>query len=198
MRLILASASPRRKEILERAGITFTVMPADIDEKLVKNVKDQDTYVKRIAFNKGYSIWEKVANDKNINDPLVVLSADTVVCYRTNLFGKPKDRENARQILLSLAGRTHVVKTGFCIFSHVRNSDHVVSTRVQMRTLTLAEVERYLDSGEYEGKAGAYAIQGPYGQTIVDKVSGSYPNVIGLPLQEVLIALRNIDRDFLK
>lgn len=188
---ILASASPRRKDLLSSAGLSFEVDPSDVPEDVLDG-ESPSGYVRRVALDKG----QAVARRRRVTgDCRTVLSADTVVVVGDVITGKPVDREEARSMLWSLSGKAHLVITGFCILHD--GGDPVqqeVATEVCIRPLTEADVEAYLDSGDWQDKAGAYAIQGGAAQ-MVASIHGSYTNVVGLPLAEVITALRAVGKN---
>jgi septum formation protein len=200
MKLILASASPRRKELLERAGINFSVRASEVDESPLGDSEDIRDYLRRVSLLKAYYVFERERELKNPEETLVILAADTIVWFKGRMYGKPIGRRDAENMLRALSGETHTVLTCFSILSLApgntlekpREETRIVETQVGFRELSDKDVQRYLDAGEYADKAGAYAIQGPYGQAIVDSVNGSYPNIIGLPLGDVLKVLREI------
>jgi septum formation protein len=178
-RLILASQSPRRLELLERVGIHPEVVPADLDETRLAEEPPVD-YARRLAAQKAHAI----AHKRNKERP--ILAADTVVIVDENeVLGKPADAEEARVMLTRLSGRAHRVVTAFHILYGDAERGRAVTTEVTMRVLRPAEIQGYVGSGEWEGKAGGYAIQGLAG-AFVRTVSGSYSNVVGLPVCEVL------------
>ena len=182
-RLILASSSPRRKELLESAGLEFLVMPGDIDESRL-NGESPGEYVRRMARLKGEMVSRDFPRDW-------ILSADTIVVLGETIMGKPADRQEAAHMLGLLSASTHLVITGFCLLNpdlDLMKIDHV-ETRVTFRELSPKDIARYIDSGEVWDKAGAYAIQGQ-GSILTDRITGSYTNVIGLPVAEVLSLLR--------
>ncbi|MDR2459156.1 MAG: Maf family protein [Deltaproteobacteria bacterium] len=196
MPLILASASPRRRELLEKVGIAFTVVPATIEEPPLEEDELPEKYVQRVATEKGFSVYDKVSR-KKYSTNLVVLAADTAVLFKDLLYGKPLDRDDAKNMLENLSGKTHTVLTGLHFRTPTFMTSSVVKTKVRLRKLNMIELERYLNTSEYEDKAGGYAIQGPYGQTLVDKVEGSFTNVIGLPVTEVMKMLRVLGPDMI-
>ena len=173
-RIVLASASPRRKEILEKFGLDFEIITSEVDEKVEKN-EDPLKVAETLALKKCLDV------SKKCNKGDIVIAADTIVYYDA-ILGKPKDREDAFEMLKSLSGKTHQVITGFAILevgSEKRIVDHEM-TRVKFRTLSDEKIERYLNTQEYVDKAGAYGIQG-YGEILVEAINGSYSNVVGLP-----------------
>jgi septum formation protein len=180
-RLILASASPRRREMLELFGLNFEVMPVEVDEKVLAG-EDAGAFVRRISRSKAKAAAQKAKEG-------FVLAADTVVVIDGRILGKPRDAAEAREMLELLSGRTHQVFTGFCLFEVPGGArfEDVACTDVTIRKLTSDEIAGYISSGEPFDKAGGYAIQG-LGAFMVRSISGSYANVVGLPLCEVLEA----------
>ena len=176
MRLILASASPRRAELLASAGFDFEVHPADVDETPAPGEPPID-YALRVARNKGRSA---AAHDPTT----AILSADTVVVAGAHMLGKPADRADAARMLGMLAGRVHEVHTAVVVRRGEDEAYEVVTTRVSFRPLSADEITWYVESGEPEGKAGAYAIQGR-GARFIDWIEGSWSNVVGLPVATV-------------
>ena len=183
MRLILASRSPRRADLLTRAGYEFEVAPADIDERLLDS-ETPAAHVRRLARDKA----ARVARD---HPGAIVLGADTVVVIDAVMLGKPTDDADAASMLGRLSGRTHEVLTGVALYSPSNRRCDVESTRVTFRDLTAAEVAWYVASREPDGKAGAYAIQGRASR-FVTRIEGSYANVVGLPVALVDHLLRDI------
>ncbi|MGE5644583.1 MAG: Maf family protein [Acidobacteriota bacterium] len=173
--LILASRSPRRQEILARAGITHVVRPAEVDES-IREGEDAGSYVRRLARAKAEAV------DATLED--IVLGADTVVVAGGEILGKPADREDARRMLGRLAGGWHEVLTGICLRRGGEVFEDAESTRVRFVELTEDEIDEYVASGEPMDKAGAYAIQG-LASKFVDRIEGCYFNVVGLPVAMV-------------
>ncbi|WP_428261587.1 Maf family protein [Haliangium sp.] len=180
--LVLASASPRRRELLERVGVRVDVRPADVDES-VRAGEAATAYARRVAVDKADLVAALVPGR-------VVLAADTVVEIDGAILGKAPGPDAARAMLARLVGRTHRVSTAFALRGPgaARGAERVVTTEVSMRAASSAELDAYVRAGEWRGKAGAYAIQG-MAAGLVSEVRGSVTNVIGLPLAEVLIAL---------
>ena len=178
-RLILASQSPRRRYLLEKAGIEFSVIPSSFDENSVK-LSSPDVYVRQLAECKARDISGQ-------NPDSWVIGADTIVLIDDTILGKPGSRAEARTMLKSLSGKTHRVLTGYCICCHRtgRLFSDAVKTDVRFKKLTQGEIDWYINSGEPFDKAGAYAIQG-IGSFLVKRINGSYTNVVGLPVCEVL------------
>lgn len=178
--LILASRSPRRRELLAQLGVQVAVLPADIDETPAAGETPRD-YVKRIAQEKVNAIRPPVG--------ACVLAADTAVVVDGHILGKPESLDAGRRMLRVLSGREHTVFTAVALRSGAQLKRACVETRVTFRVLGDAECERYLASDEPWDKAGAYAIQG-VGGAFVERLEGSYSNVVGLPLCETLALLR--------
>ncbi|HEX2459716.1 MAG TPA: Maf family protein [Vicinamibacterales bacterium] len=180
MRLILASASPRRAELLRATGIQFDVLPADIDESVLPG-ESAEHHVRRLAEAKACAVLPRAGGRP-------VLSADTVVVVAGEILGKPADEADARRILRLLSGRSHEVITGVCLRRHEgeggRQTSEVAVTTVEFAPLNDAEIEWYVASGEPRDKAGAYAIQG-LASRFVTRIDGSYSNVVGLPVAVV-------------
>ena len=180
--LVLASGSPRRKELLECAGLSFEVVevPAEEEDGVDPSLPPGEGAGRRALAK---AAWAAVHRPD-----AVVLGADTIVVLEGEVLGKPSGAAGAREMLLRLSGCTHRVITGFAIVSGGEVRTRLVETEVGFRALDAASIGRYVESGEPMDKAGAYAIQGA-GGGFIDRVSGSYTNVIGLPLPEVLAAL---------
>ncbi len=177
IKLILASASPRRREILSEGGIAYTVRPSDIDESAFSGVEPR-LMVQLLAAAKA----AKAAEGENE----VVLGADTVVACDGKVLGKPQNEEEAKAMLSMLSGKTHSVYTGIAVLcaGDGRMRTHCEETKVTFRTLSEAEILGYIATGEPMDKAGAYGIQGK-GGALVEKTEGDFQNVVGLPLGAV-------------
>ena len=175
---MLASASPRRAELLTAAGFDFDVMPADVDETPLPD-EEPRVYALRVARAKAEHVVRQVADDR------VVLAADTVVVAQGRLLLKPADATEAESMLRALSGGVHEVHTAVVVRAGsrqaVRDLEDVVTTRVRFNPLTDREIAWYISSGEAEGKAGAYGIQGRAAR-FIDRIEGSWSNVVGLPL----------------
>jgi septum formation protein len=183
--LVLASASPRRRELLAGLGLQFTVRPADVDET-PRDGEEPGAYVLRLAREKAAA----VARDQEL-----VLAADTTVVIDGEILGKPSDEEDARRMLRRLSGREHEVLTGLALCeAGGRDASSVERSRVRMAALSEDEIAWYAATGEPLDKAGAYAIQG-LGSLFVEAVAGNYSNVVGLPIPAVyrLFAALGID-----
>ncbi len=187
MRLILASASPRRAEILRDAGFTFEVRPAHVDETRFPR-ETAAGYVARLASSKARLVAQSLTGK---NETAFVIGADTVVVAGRHILGKPKNAADARRILRLLSGKTHRVLTCVSIVSipSGKESLHVETTRVQFHRLSDEDIREYLLSREPFDKAGAYGIQGVGGR-FVRRIEGCYFNVMGLPLSRVWSMLK--------
>ena len=186
--LVLASASPRRRELLARAGVAFEALPAEIDES-PREGEPAEALVLRLAREKALAVARKVGPAP----PRLVLGSDTVVVLDGDVLGKPRDAAHAEALLARLAGRTHTVLTGVAVAASdgAALESFVAASRVTMRTASADEIRRYDATGEPLDKAGAYALQGE-GRSFVLAVEGSETNVIGLPLDETLALLRSL------
>lgn len=180
-KIILASASPRRREILQGLGVDFTVMSADTDESC--DLKDPCEYACELARRKGQAAWAKIKlqmKEGIDNSDAVVISADTVVATEEEILGKPRDRADAIRMLKLLSGSVHTVVTGIGVtVGGVTHTSYSV-TYVRVSPIPDAEIERYVDSGDPMDKAGAYGIQGAFSRWI-EGIDGCYFNVVGLP-----------------
>jgi septum formation protein len=187
-KLVLASASPRRLMLLDQAGIKPDALrPASLDETPKKGEMPR-ALVSRLARAKAEAARDQIANDRDIADAYV-LAADTIVANNLKIFGKPQQIEEAVEYLNRLSGRSHRVLTAVCLITpqdKVRTK--IVDTKVRFKYLTKAEIEAYIATREWRDKAGGYAIQGLAG-SFVQKIKGSYTNVVGLPLTEVVAML---------
>lgn len=178
MRLILASESPRRQQILKEAGFDYKVIPSKYNECLFSN--QPILTAKTFALNKAKDVFENLP----FNQDCVVLGADTVVYHNGQILGKPKDKEHACQMLLSLSGKVHTVITGFCVYSKEQIIVDHDESLVCFNQLDSKVIDAYLESGLYIGKAGAYGIQDKQ-FNLVKNFTGSINNVIGLPIEKI-------------
>lgn len=191
--LVLASASPRRRELLARTGFTLAIRPAEVDETPLAD-EPPAAHVARLARIKaevGLSVALGAGGPGPVgaDASLLVLAADTVVVSGEAILGKPRDAEEARAMLAALSGAWHEVCSGWCVLrGDGARREGVVVTRVRFKALDPEELGWYLHTGEWQDKAGAYGIQGR-GAFLVEQVQGSYTNVVGLPLAEVVDAL---------
>ena len=175
-KLILASASPRRKQILIDAGYEFDIITSDKEGEIDK-ITPPDKFAIRCAINKGEDVFSKLDGD------FVVLSADTVVAFKGKIYGKPTDKVDAERMLKELSGNTHEVITGYALLSKSMRQTGRVITRVTFNNLSKDLLDAYLNSNLWQGKAGAYGIQGK-GSVLVKGIVGDYFNVMGLPVAE--------------
>lgn len=183
MDIILASGSPRRKELLTQMGLTFQVVVSDADETVDPSLPPQDQ-VHAISRRKAQAVAETVGPDK------LVIAADTIVALDGAVMGKPHSREEAMEMLQRLSGNTHEVYTGFTLQRGGQVLTQVERTAVTFRALTKGEIAAYVDTGEPMDKAGAYGIQG-LGSMLVQGIQGDYFNVMGLPVCALGMALRD-------
>lgn len=188
MKVILASKSPRRVEILEKIVKEFEVVQSNFDENTIDFKGDIEKYVKDLSRNKAIEV------SKRLNEPSIVIAADTVVFQNGKVFEKPKNEEDAFSMLSSLSGNTHKVYSGICLINTY--DDTVVTdcdcTEVRFSELNPRQIRNYINSGEPMDKAGAYGIQG-LGGAFVEGIKGCYYNVMGLPLNKLYKALENYD-----
>ncbi|QJW45287.1 septum formation inhibitor Maf [bacterium BFN5] len=182
MSIILASASPRRKELLEQIGCQFSIMTSDITEDNTLAILPHKLAVQH-AQSKAVDVASKLADDD------IVIGADTVVVLDGKVFGKPADAVQAKQMLTCLAGRSHHVITGIAVVRGKEVWTDFTQTQVDFISLTNDEIDRYIATGEPMDKAGAYAIQG-IGALFVDHIHGCYTNVVGLPLNNLARLLK--------
>ncbi|MEE1225387.1 MAG: Maf family protein [Clostridia bacterium] len=178
-RFILASQSPRRKELLASIGLDFEVIVSDADESVVsKENTPVNVYVQELALIKAATSAKQVLKDKNA----IIISADTIVVLDGKILGKPKNEDDAFDMLKSLSGRTHEVYTGYCVM-RIKDGYTVcnsIKTEVTFKTISDDKILRYIRTSEPMDKAGAYGIQG-IGGMLVEKIEGDYANVVGLP-----------------
>lgn len=179
--MILASASPRRKEILCEIGAEFEIVPADIDESGVK-AHCSRVLAKRLAKSKARHVANSHAGK-------TVIGADTIVVYRGVVYGKPQDRQNAFDMLSKLNGKWHVVYTGVCVVCGKKEMCFAVRSRVKFNTLLKEQIYAYIDDCKPYDKAGAYGIQD---KRIVEKYQGSYTNIVGLPKEKLAKVLKRV------
>lgn len=175
-KFILASASPRRKELLSIYVKDFKIMPADIDETVPDNIALEDAPL--------YTAKEKAAAVFNkLNEDEIIITADTIVMLDNKIYGKPKDKLDAYNMIKTLSGKTHQVITGVCCYSKDKqiNIEFSDVTNVSFTDISDEIIEKYLENAEYIDKAGAYAVQG-FASMFVEKIEGSYDNVVGLPM----------------
>ena len=184
--VILASASPRRKELLGLIGLEFTVDTGACEETMDIGLSPLEL-AKFLSLKKAEAVTSRHGN-------AIIIAADTFIVFRGTLMGKPRDAEDARRMLRTLSGKTHSVITGYTIIDteHQKKLSRAVETRVSFKRLTKEEIEAYVRSKEPLDKAGAYAIQG-LGAVFVRKIEGDYFNVIGLPLSSLRDSLKKFN-----
>ncbi len=185
--LILASASPRRHELLAQAGLKFKIAAANLNEDLLEN-EPAAAYVQRLAEEKAQAVWNAHESLATPEDPLVVLGADTCVVVDGHILGKPTDTADARRMLTLLSGRTHAVLTGIAVVTDKKILRDLDITQVTFNCVTDSEIAQYIVSGEPLDKAGAYAIQG-YAARWIPRIEGCYFNVVGLPIARTIALL---------
>lgn len=188
-KIILASQSPRRKELLERCGVPFTVYVTDTDESISEPLAPQDT-VRELSRRKAAAAAAQFAHERAL-----IIAADTVVALEEEIFGKPADAEDAFRMLRRLSGRGHSVWTGVSLALQegegARCHSFACETTVHFKDLTEEEIRRYIQTGEPFDKAGSYAIQG-LASAFVTKIEGDFDNVVGLPVTKVLSAIHHV------
>lgn len=181
--IILASVSPRRKELLKRIGLRFKVDPSNYEENMSSELEPHEL-AKSLSLEKAKLVAEKHMN-------ALVIAADTFIVFEGKILGKPRTETEAKEMLETISGRQHSVITGFTIIDAANNRalSKAVETKVYIRKLSSNEIDAYVESKEPLDKAGAYAIQG-LGSVIVEKIEGDYFNVIGLPLSALAETLK--------
>lgn len=191
--IILASASPRRKELLEKAGISFSVVPSS-EEEIISSIVPEEI-VKELSFQKAQSVAKKIGKDG------VIIGADTIVAYGDSALGKPLDEEDAVQTLLKLQGNTHQVYTGVTVLEGSagkwRQFTFAERTDVTFYPVTEQEIRDYVKSGEPMDKAGSYGIQGAF-SIHVKGICGDYSNVVGLPVARLLYEMKQHGIDLMR
>ena len=185
--IILASASPRRSELLSQVGFEFDIIPSRAEEKELSGESPAE-HVVRLSLDKAREV-----STRDEIEGRWIIGSDTIVLLDAQILGKPVDKEDAARMLRALSGRTHQVLSGYAVLDRGtgENRASAVTTRVTFRSLTDAEITGYIATGEPDDKAGAYAIQG-IGAFMVSRIEGSYSNVVGLPLCEVVQALETL------
>jgi septum formation protein len=189
--IILASASPRRKEILEKTGLQFTVDESSYEEQTDPGLKPHEL-AEFLSRGKAKDVARRHRN-------ALIIAADTIVVSRGRLFGKPRSEEEAREMLKALSGKSHSVITGFTILDTKEKKEFskTVESKVFFKKLSVGEIEAYIKSGEPFDKAGAYGIQG-LGAVIVKKIEGDFFNVMGLPLNALSESLKKFGINILQ
>ncbi len=187
MKLILASGSPRRREILSALDIPFTVRTSEADETC--DLTDPAGRVSAIAARKCAAVRDVMASEGTLDNDTMILASDTLVVLNGQFLGKPADREDAVRMIRALAGTTHAVSSGIAVWYRNRMVTSAEITEVEFAPMTEEEIERYVATGEPFGKAGGYAIQGQASRYIVG-IRGDYFNVVGLPVHRLLTTIR--------
>lgn len=191
MRIILASASPRRSDLLRQAGISFETVVSSIEEVITKT--EPEEVVEELSRQKAFDVAERILEEGQ--DDFLVIGADTVVSIDGKILGKPKNVQNAKEMLGMLQGREHQVFTGvtFVLVQAGKRQDRTFheETEVWFYPMSNEEIDTYAESGEPEGKAGSYGIQGA-GAIYIEKIKGDYNNVVGLPLARVYQEMKKI------
>ena len=187
MKVILGSASPRRKEILTQAGIDFEVLVSDCEERITSTIPSE--IVSGLSGQKADDVWDRAVRLYGSSGDLLVIGADTIVAFGNTVFGKPKDREDAVRMLKTLSGMTHQVYTGVTVITSDKRITFADCTDVTMYDVSDREIDEYVSTGEPMDKAGAYAIQGGYARYIRG-INGEYNNVVGFPVARMIYELK--------
>ena len=190
--LVLASTSPRRKELLQQIGVKFTQLSIDINED-VAEAESAEQYVLRLAKEKAAAGFDLLSIAEQ--STCIVLAADTTVVCEGHILAKPESLEHSKEILRQLSGREHLVMSAIGLHSQSKGQQKIVTTKVKFRKISDAEIEAYWQSGEPQDKAGSYGIQG-LGAVFVESITGSYSNVVGLPLCETAQLLNQFNIAF--
>lgn len=193
LRLVLASGSPRRREILSLFKEDIRIIPSKISETQLPNESPKD-YVLRLAQDKAFDVASNSLDGTNG----LVIGADTIVLYNNLVLGKPSSKDDARRMLEMLSGKWHEVLTGVAVVDTINNKKvfDLCKTRVKFSTLSNAEIDWYIETNEPFDKAGAYAIQG-YGSLFVEEIEGNYLNVVGLPITLLRKLLKELGVDLI-
>ena len=190
MRYVLASGSPRRKELLGKVVNSFEIIPALSEEKPMET--EPSAIVEELSYQKASEIFHKILTDST--DRVVVIGADTVVSYNHRVLGKPKDREDAKRMLMELSGQTHEVYTGVSVFymedGQEKHFTFHEETKVFVEKMTDEEIASYVETGEPDDKAGAYGVQGLFA-IYIKGIEGDYYNVVGLPVARLYKELKS-------
>lgn len=188
MKFILASQSPRRRELLSRCGIEFDVLVSGAEETIRKDSPSE--IVEDLAYQKASAVFEDYSEDEDV----CIIGADTIVVYKDEILGKPKDEAEARDMISLIADRTHTVYTGVCLITRTAGGVVVSSfnetTNVELYPISRYEIDEYIASGDPMDKAGAYGIQGDFSKH-VKGITGDYNNVVGLPVSRLYQELKN-------
>lgn len=189
MKVILGSASPRRREILTQAGIDFDIIVSDCEEVITKKIPGE--VVEELSLQKAEDVRNKVLEKYGSADDFLVIGADTVVAFGNTIYGKPADRDDAIRMLKSLSGRIHQVYTGVTVIWGKKRITFSDCTDVSVYEVSDDEIAGYVNSGEPMDKAGAYAIQGGFARYIKE-IRGEYNNVVGFPIARTLYELKKV------
>lgn len=196
MRVVLASKSPRRREILGMLGVHFDIVSADADES--SDILDPALLVRELALRKGRAVRDLLFEKGEWNDDTLIIAADTVVAAEGEILGKPRDDADAARMLRLLSGKSHHVISGICLLMGEREATAAESTSVRFAEMTEEEILSYVASGEPRDKAGAYAVQG-LASLYIEGLCGDYFNVVGLPIHCLNVLLREFaDRTLLQ
>lgn len=187
-RIILASGSPRRSELLKQVGLDFEVNVSKADENI--ETTEPKKMVKELSARKAKEVYERVK--KKYKSGLVVIGADTVVSVDGRILGKPKDRKEAYAMIESIAGREHQVYTGVTVITGKKTVTFASKTKVEVYKMTGAQIQAYVDTGDCDDKAGAYGIQGSFA-AYIKGIRGDYNNVVGLPVGKLCNTLRKMN-----
>ena len=192
-KIILASTSPRRKELLEQIGLEFLIEPSGYEEDMNQKMSPEEL-ARFLSHQKALDVAEKHKGEDSL-----VIGADTFIAFEGGVLGKPHTAEKAKEMLSAMSGKAHSVLSGFTIID--TKDDKIISkaveTRVYFRDLSEEEINAYIASGEPLDRAGAYEIQG-LGGLLVYKIEGDYTNIVGLPVTEVALALKEVEVNILK
>ena len=189
MRLILASASPRRIQLLHQIGLTAEVIPSHTEEKI--SSENPEEVVQALARQKAEDVYARLLSEGNVGDATVVIGADTVVSVDNHILGKPKSHEEAAEMIASLSGRTHQVYTGVAVITPRESRSFAEMAAVTVYPLSPAELRSYAESEEPMDKAGAYGIQGSFGK-FVKGIQGDYNAIVGLPVARLYQELKSM------
>ena len=204
--IILASKSPRRKEIMQQVGLKFEIMVSDEEEKITQT--EPSKVVVELSMQKAEAVYSKLSKDEILsskqeeNQKYIIIAADTVVAVDDVVLGKPIDRTDAYNMINAIQGKMHSVLTGITVI--ICNEDNVLrkisfyeKTNVEIYNMTESEINRYIDGNEPYDKAGGYAIQGEFA-SYVKRIEGDYYNVVGLPIARIIRELKNYNIDLLE
>lgn len=190
MKIILASKSPRRKELLDLLKVKYEIKVSNAEETIEKELKPEEQ-AKKLAYIKAKTVFDETEGDR------IIIGSDTMVVKDGKIYGKPKDKEDALKILKELNGQKHEVITGLAILVQKGNKyqEHITydKTQVKIKDMSEKEIINWIDTGEAYDKAGAYAIQGEF-SIFIEKIDGNYSTVVGLPIHKVYDILKEIER----